>query len=80
MRLFGVILAGGQGLRMGGADKALLPLAGQPLLAHVIARLEPQVERLAVSANGDAARLAAFSLPVLPDDDASMGPLSGILA
>ncbi|MGL5008626.1 MAG: NTP transferase domain-containing protein, partial [Paracoccaceae bacterium] len=46
----------------------------------VIARLEPQVERLAVSANGDAARLAAFSLPVLPDDDASMGPLSGILA
>ena len=31
MRIFGVILAGGEGRRMGGADKALLPLAGRPL-------------------------------------------------
>jgi molybdopterin-guanine dinucleotide biosynthesis protein A len=50
MRIFGVILAGGQGQRMGGVDKALVPLAGAPLLAHVIARLEPQVERLVLSA------------------------------
>jgi molybdenum cofactor guanylyltransferase len=79
MRLFGVILAGGQGRRMGGADKAMLPLAGRPLVAHVVARFEPQVERLAISANGDAGRFAAFGLPVLPDD-ASAGPLSGVLA
>ncbi|MEY3532735.1 MAG: MobA-like transferase domain, partial [Pseudomonadota bacterium] len=26
MRIFGVILAGGQGQRMGGVDKALVPL------------------------------------------------------
>ncbi|TKA96174.1 molybdenum cofactor guanylyltransferase MobA, partial [Cereibacter changlensis] len=65
MRLFGVILAGGEGRRMGGADKALLPLAGRPLLAHVRDRLEPQVEALALSANGDAARFAGFGLPVL---------------
>lgn len=64
---------------MGGADKALLALAGQPLIAHAIARFGPQVERLSVSANGDATRLARFGLPVLPDDT-SLGPLSGVLA
>ena len=77
MRIFGIILAGGEGRRMG-ADKALVPLAGRPLLAHVRDRLEPQVEALAVSANGDPARLVAFGLPVLPDDR-PLGPLSGIL-
>ena len=79
MRIFGVILAGGQGQRMGGVDKAMVPLAGAPLLAHVIARLEPQVERLALSANGDAARFARFGLPVLPDGPGA-GPLAGVLA
>lgn len=79
MRIFGVILAGGQGQRMGGVDKALVPLAGAPLLAHVIARFEPQVERLALSANGDAARFARFGLPVLPDGPGA-GPLAGVLA
>ena len=81
MRIFGVILAGGEGRRMGpdGADKALLPFAGATLLAQVAARLEPQVERLALSANGDAARFARFGLPVLADDVAA-GPLSGLLA
>lgn len=79
MRLFGVILAGGQGRRMGGADKALLQMAGQPLIAHAIARFEPQVAALAISANGDAARFASFGLPVLADDQ-SLGPLSGVLA
>lgn len=56
---------------MGGADKALLPLSGRPLLAHVLDRLAPQLVRaggrMALSANGDAARFAAFGLPVLPD-------------
>lgn len=64
---------------MGGADKALLSLAGQPLLALVRARLGPQVAALALSANGDPARFAAFGLAVLADD-AALGPLSGILS
>lgn len=79
VKIFGVILAGGEGTRMGGVDKALLPLAGQPLLAHVSARFMPQVADLALSANGDATRFAGFGLPVLPDDRAQ-GPLSGVLA
>jgi molybdopterin-guanine dinucleotide biosynthesis protein A len=64
---------------MGGADKALLTLAGQSLIARVADRLEPQVEALAISANGDPRRFAGLGLPVLPDT-VSQGPLSGILA
>ncbi len=79
VRIFGVILAGGTGQRMGGADKALLMLAGRPLLAHVRDRFNPQVEALALSANGNPARFAEFGLPVLADNQ-SKGPLSGVLA
>lgn len=74
MRIFGVILAGGQGRRMGGVDKGLLPLAGQSLIARVAARFEPQVERLAVSG-----RQGYLGLPHLPDE-AALGPLSGVLS
>lgn len=77
----GVILAGGQARRMGGGDKALLPLGGGTLLSHVIDRLAPQVGDLALNANGDAARFAPFDLPVLHDTiDGFVGPLAGVLA
>lgn len=81
MRVAGLILAGGSGRRMG-AEKALVRLAGRPLVAHVAARLGPQVERLALSANGEAARFAALGLPVLPDlpGEAGEGPLAGLRA
>ena len=80
MKLVGIILAGGRATRMGGADKALIPLGGAPMLAHVIRRLAPQVQALAINANGDPARLAAFALPVLPDPVPGFpGPLAGIL-
>ena len=80
-RIVGLILAGGQGRRMG-AEKALLPLAGQPLVSHVAARLAPQVVAMAVSANGDPARFAALGLPVLPDlaGEAGEGPAAGLRA
>ena len=77
--LFGIILAGGQGRRMGGADKALVLLQGRPLLAHVAERLAPQVNQMALSANGDAARFAGFGLPVLADG-LGVGPLAGVLS
>jgi len=81
MRVGGVILAGGRATRMGGGDKALRPVAGRPLLAHVIARLAPQVDALALNANGDPARFAEFALPVLPDTVPGFaGPLAGVLA
>ena len=64
---------------MGGVDKALVPLAGRPLIAHVLDRLEPQVDRVLISANGDATRFAALGCPVVPDA-VPQGPLSGVLA
>ncbi|MCA0405202.1 MAG: molybdenum cofactor guanylyltransferase [Proteobacteria bacterium] len=74
-----VVLAGGLARRMGGADKALLPLAGRPLLSHVLAALGSPPRPCAISANGDPARFAAFGLPVLADsDDTRPGPLAGI--
>ena len=78
---FGVILAGGRASRMGGGDKPLLPLGEKTILGHVVDRLAPQVDRLALNANGDPARFAGFGLPVLPDSLPDRpGPLAGVLA
>lgn len=80
-RLIGVLLAGGRAQRMGGGDKCLREVGGRALLAHVIDRLKPQVDRLVLNANGDPARFAAYGLPVVPDDvPDSAGPLAGVLA
>lgn len=77
----GVVLAGGLARRMGGGDKTLKTIGGQPMLAMVIDRLAPQVAALAINANGDPARFAAFNLPVIADTIAGFaGPLAGILA
>lgn len=79
--LTGVILAGGRSTRMGGTDKAFVGLAGRPLLAHVIERVAPQVDRLAISSNAPPAAFAAYPFPVLPDLLAGFrGPLAGIHA
>lgn len=81
LRIGGVILAGGLARRMGGGDKALLEVAGRPLLAHVIERLEPQVEALCLNANGDPARFERFGLPVIADTVPGFaGPLAGVLS
>lgn len=79
--IIGVVLAGGQGRRMGHVDKPLLPLAGKPLLGHVLDRLAPQVDAAAINANGDPQRFSSFNHPVVEDTDQGfLGPLAGILA
>jgi molybdopterin-guanine dinucleotide biosynthesis protein A len=76
----GLLLAGGLSRRMGGGDKCLRPLGGQPVLAHIIARARPQVAALVLNANGDPARFAAFGLPVAADVIGGFaGPLAGVL-
>jgi len=77
----GILLAGGLATRMGGGDKSLRLLCGKPILAHVIARIRPQVAALALNANGDPARLAEWGLAVVPDAIPDFpGPLAGIHA
>jgi len=76
----GVLLAGGQSRRMGGGDKCLRPLAGRPILAHVIERARDQVGPLVLNANGDPARFADFGLPVAADVvEGFARPLAGVL-
>jgi molybdenum cofactor guanylyltransferase len=80
-RVLGLLLAGGQGRRMGGVDKGLCRVAGETLLARAIGRLTPQVEATILNANGDPARFAEFGLRVVPDAVAGFaGPLAGVLA
>jgi molybdopterin-guanine dinucleotide biosynthesis protein A len=77
----GVILAGGQGRRMGGVDKALIPLGGTTLIERAIARASVQVSDLVINANGDPQRFAHLKLPVVADRVAGfVGPLAGIFA
>jgi molybdopterin-guanine dinucleotide biosynthesis protein A len=76
-----IILAGGAGSRLGGVDKAFLGLGGAPLVDRLIGRLAPQVRNIAISANGDPGRFAAYGLPALPDGAlAGKGPLAGVAA
>ncbi|MEM1073098.1 MAG: molybdenum cofactor guanylyltransferase MobA [Pseudomonadota bacterium] len=77
----GVILAGGRATRMGGGDKGLLSLGHTTLLDRIIARMEPQVARLALNANGDPSRFKTVGLPVISDSiSGHAGPLAGVLA
>lgn len=48
-----VIAAAGSGARMSGTDKLFAPVAGRPLLAHVLAAVDaaPEVDRVAVVAS-----------------------------
>lgn len=79
--VLGVIVAGGQGRRMGGLDKSFIDLAGRPLLQWSIDRFGSQVSRLIISANGDTSRFDEFGVPVVVDRVSDFaGPLAGLLA
>lgn len=76
----GLVLAGGLSRRMGGGEKGLQMLGGQPMIAHVIDRLAPQVGALAINANANPAPYQTFNLPILPDTvSGHVGPLAGVL-
>ena len=76
----GIVFCGGEGRRFGGALKPLADLRGQPLLAHVLARLAPQVSRVILSAGRNADELKAFGLETIADATPSAGPLGGLAA
>ena len=76
----GIILAGGRGSRMGGADKGLQAFRGMPLALHTLLRLGPQVGEAMVNANRNLAAYESFGVPVWPDASADYaGPLAGFL-
>lgn len=78
-----LVLAGGQGSRMGGLDKGLQPFRGQALAQHAAQRLwsSHSVGTLFLSANRHPAAYAAFGWPVVNDQlQGFQGPLAGFLA
>ena len=73
-----VILAGGQGRRMGGRDKGLIEFNGTALVAILIDQLAPQISNILINANRNRDRYRAFGYPVVSDQlDNYQGPLAG---
>lgn len=77
----GIVLAGGQGRRMGSVDKGLQLLHGKPMVAAVLARLAPQVDEILINANQNMETYAQFGYRVVPDAVGGFaGPLAGLQA
>lgn len=77
----GIVLAGGRGRRVGGADKGLLVVEDRPLATQVAANLRDHCSRVVVSANRNTARYARFADVVVPDRrEGFQGPLAGLEA
>ena len=80
----GIVLAGGRGSRMGGADKGLQNFNGTPLAMHALLRLQMQAGGLVgdqmINANRNLAAYEAFGMPVWPDTlNDYAGPLAGFM-
>ena len=73
-----VILAGGQGRRMGGQDKGLIEFDGKPLAALLVDSLRLQGVDIVINANRNHVRYQSFGCPVVSDQLADyQGPLAG---
>ncbi len=78
-KITGLILAGGRGSRMGSVDKGLQPFKGKAMVAHVLARFQPQVDEVLINANRSIDEYAALGYRVIPDAiDGFAGPLAGL--
>lgn len=77
----GLILAGGQARRMGGADKGLITLKGRPMISYIIDALRPQVETILINANRNISSYEEHGYPVIQDDiENFQGPLAGMVS
>ena len=76
-----MILAGGRGTRMGGADKGLIEYRQRPLIEWMLQAIRPQVSEVLISANRNFEAYAKLGCRVLPDTLPDFpGPLAGVLA
>ncbi len=77
----GLILAGGQGRRMGGVDKGLQAFRGRRLVEHVYERLAPQVGGIIINANQNQDAYRTLGVRVVGDAIGGFaGPLAGLHA
>ena len=77
-----LILAGGQGLRMGAEDKGLVHWQGKPLIKHVMSAIDTQVNRIIISANRNLETYQSFGVPVFSDapEHLHQGPLAALMS
>jgi molybdopterin-guanine dinucleotide biosynthesis protein A len=77
----GLLLAGGQGRRMGGVDKGLQLLRGKPMAQWALERLAPQVDEVLINCNQNLEAYARFGHRLVPDEIGGFaGPLAGLHA
>ena len=77
----GLVLCGGRGSRMGGADKGLQNFKGMPLAMNALLRLGVQAGHVMINANRNLAAYESMGVPVWPDPIGDFpGPLAGWLA
>lgn len=81
-KIVGLILAGGQGQRVGRQNKGLLKLHHKPLAEHLLDRLQSQVAKVVISANEDIDLYQKLVKNVYTDDPIwqGRGPLSGLIS
>ena len=77
-----IILAGGQGRRLGHKEKALISIKGRPIIEHAIEVLEGVVDEIIVSVRDDGQKqlLKEYMIgrKVVVDKYKKVGPLAGI--
>jgi molybdopterin molybdotransferase len=80
-KVTGLILAGGQGRRMGNVDKGLEIFRGKRLVDYVYERLAPQVGGIIINANQNHDAYKTFGVRVVSDAIGNFaGPLAGLHA
>lgn len=72
------ILAGGEGSRLGGRDKAWLERDGDALVVRLARMMAPQVDAVLVSANRNPEHYLSHGLRAIHDRVPGIGPLGGL--
>jgi len=73
-----IILAGGRSSRMGGEDKGLIIINGQPLIRIVYDRLNKQISPIYINANQNLDKYAKLAAVHSDEIGGFQGPLAGI--
>jgi len=78
-KITALILAGGDGVRMGRQNKGLMKCKGRPMIEYALQQITPQVQNILISANADLDQYQRYHWPVLTDGEyKDCGPLAGI--
>lgn len=79
--LSALLLAGGQGSRLGGRDKGLMPWQGEPIAAHLAALLRQVADEVLISCNRNHDQYRVFADVLVSDSEEGFpGPLAGMLS